>query len=226
MITADEYTHLGRLYPVLGELPAPLRQALAADLRHVTAPAGYVLFDVESACHMFLLPCVGAVRVIKPALSGREILLYRLEPGDSCVLTASCLLGHSAYSARGVVESDLEGYAISQGMFGRLLAESALFREFIFRFFAERVSDLMQLVEEVAFGGMDQRLAQYLLERGPRLETTHQAIADELGTVREVVSRRLKQLEAQGLVHLERGRVDLRNEAGLRRLAGPLREAE
>ena len=226
MIATNEYARCAGLYPVMDQLPAPLAAALAADLRHVTAPAGHVLFDVDSACHMFLLPCAGSIRVIKPALSGREILLYRLEPGDSCVLTASCLLGHSAYSARGVVESDLEGYAISQGMFARLLAESALFREFIFRFFAERVSDLMQLVEEVAFGGMDQRLAQHLLARGPRLETTHQVIADELGTVREVVSRRLKQLEAQDLVRLERGRIDVRDEAGLRRLAGPLHDGE
>ncbi len=226
MITAGEYAHLSGLYPVLEQLPAPLRQALAADLRYVAAPAGHVLFDVDSACHMFLLPCAGSIRVIKPALSGREILLYRLEPGDSCVLTASCLLGHSAYAARGVVESDLVGYAISQTMFQRLLAESAIFREFIFRFFAARVSDLMQLVEEVAFGGMDQRLAQYLLERGPRLETTHQAVADELGTVREVISRRLKQLAAQGLVRLERGQIAVLDRAGLLRLAGALHDLE
>ena len=220
MIAADEYARAAGFYPVLGQLPVHLRLALAADLRRVAAPSGTVLFDVDSTCQMFLLPCAGAVRVIKPAASGREILLYRLGPGDSCVLTASCLLGHSSYPARGVVESDLDGYALSQAMFQRLLAESALFREFIFRYFAERVSDLMQLVEEVAFGGMDQRLAHYLLERGPRLETTHQVIADELGTVREVVSRRLKQLEGRGLVRLERGQVEVANPAGLRRLVG------
>jgi CRP/FNR family transcriptional regulator len=110
-------------------------------------------------------------------------------------------------------------------MFQRLLAESALFREFIFRYFAERVADLMQLVEEVAFGGMDQRLANYLLERGPQLETTHQVIADELGTAREVVSRRLKQLEGRGLVRLERGQVLILDAGGLLRLAGSLRDS-
>ena len=75
-------------------------------------------------------------------------------------------------------------------------------------------------------GGMDQRLAQHLLERGPHLMTTHQAIADELGTVREVVSRRLKQLEGRGLVRLERGQIEVINEAGMRHLAGPLRDPE
>ena len=128
----------------------------------------------------------------------------------------------------GVIGSGLfvsSGYTISQAMFQRLLAESALFREFIFRYFAERVTDLMQLVEEIAFGGMDQRLANYLLERGPQIETTHQVIADELGTVREVVSRRLKQLEARKLVRLERGQIVLLDAPGLRRLAGPLRDS-
>jgi CRP/FNR family transcriptional regulator len=225
MLPADEFERVAGLYGVFQQLPAHLRSALALDMRRVAAPAGYVLFDLDSACTMFLLPYTGSVRVIKPTSAGREILLYRLEPGDSCVLTASCLLGHAAYSARGVVDSDLVGYTISQAMFQRLLAESGLFREFIFRYFAERVADLMQLVEEVAFGGMDQRLANYLLERGPQLETTHQVVADELGTVREVVSRRLKQFEGRGLVRLERGQILLLDTEGLLRLAGPLRDS-
>jgi CRP/FNR family transcriptional regulator, anaerobic regulatory protein len=225
MLSTQEFEQVAALYPVLGQLPAQLRSAVATDMRRVAAPAGHVLFDLDSACTMFLLPFAGSIRVIKPAITGREILLYRLEPGDSCVLTASCLLGHATYSARGVVDSDLVGYTISQAMFQRLLAESALFREFIFRYFAERVTDLMQLVEEIAFGGMDQRLANYLLERGPRIEATHQVIADELGTVREVVSRRLKQLEARKLVRLERGQIVVLDEPGLRRLAGSLRDS-
>ena len=225
MIAADEFARVAALYPVLGQLPAQLRSAVATDMRRVAAPAGHVLFDLDSACTMFLLPYAGSIRVIKPAATGREILLYRLEPGDSCVLTASCLLGHATYSARGVVDSDLVGYTISQAMFQRLLGESALFCEFIFRYFAERVTDLMQLVEEIAFGGMDQRLAHYLLERGPQIEATHQVIADELGTVREVVSRRLKQLEARKLVRLERGQIVVLDEQGLRRLALSLRDS-
>jgi CRP/FNR family transcriptional regulator len=225
MIRTEEFERVAGLYPVLGQLPPNLRAVLAADMQRVAAPTGHVLFDLDSACTMFLLPYAGSIRVIKPTAGGREILLYRLEPGDSCVLTASCLLGHSNYSARGIVDDNLVGYTISQTMFQRLLGESALFRAFIFRYFAERVSDLMQLVEEVAFGGMDQRLANYLLERGPQLEATHQMIADELGTVREVVSRRLKQLETRGLVRLERGQVIVLNEQGLRRLAGSLRDS-
>jgi CRP/FNR family transcriptional regulator len=225
MLPSDEFARVADLYPVLQQLPANLRAALALDMRRVAAPSGYILFDLDSACTMFLLPYAGSIRVIKPTATGREILLYRLDPGDSCVLTASCLLGHSTYSARGVVDSDLVGYTISQAMFQRLLGESALFREFIFRYFAERVADLMQLVEEVAFGGMDQRLANYLLERGPELDTTHQIIADELGTAREVVSRRLKQLEGRGFVRLERGQVLVLDAGGLRRLAAPLRDS-
>ncbi len=208
---------------MLQQLSPHVRSALIADMRRITAPADTVLFDLDSACNLFLLPATGAIRVVKPSLSGREILLYRLGPGDSCVLTVSCLLGHSRYPARGIVERDLTGYAVSPAIFQRLLGEAPAFREFVFRYFAERIADLMQLVEEVAFGAMDQRLAVYLVERGPRVDATHQIIADELGTVREVVSRRLKQLESAGLVRLERGHIDVLDANRLQRLAGPLR---
>ncbi|MBW7886380.1 MAG: Crp/Fnr family transcriptional regulator [Caldilineaceae bacterium] len=202
---------------------SPTDQALLqGDMQRVSAPAGQVLFDLDSPCSLFLLLYAGGLRVIKPAVSGREIVLYRLAPGDSCILTVSCLLGHTSYPARGVVESDLVAYAISQPMFSRLLAESGPFRTFVFHRFAERIADLMQLVEEVAFGQMDQRLAALLASRGPVIEATHQQLADELGTVREVVSRRLKQLEQGGLVRLERGQVIVVNGQGLRELAGAL----
>ena len=129
-------------------------------------------------------------------------MLYRLEPGDSCILTVSCLLGESSYPARGVAETDVAGYILTRPFFHSLLAESEPFRAFVFRYFAARISDLMQLVEEVTFGALDQRLANMLVTQGPMLDITHQQIADELGTVREVVSRRLKVLEPVSYTHL------------------------
>lgn len=219
------FDDLTRLYPSIGEMAPDARRLLLENLQRITAPASHVLFDLDSPCSLFVLLYAGSVRVIKPALSGREILLYRLEPGDSCVLTASCLLGRSNYPARGVVESDLVAFALSQPVFNRLLDSSTPFRALVFNHFSNRIADLMQLIEEVAFGQMDQRLATYLVERAPLLEATHQQIADELGTVREVVSRRLKQLEQRGLVHLERGQVQVLNVDRLRRIAGALRDS-
>ena len=209
MLSQAELGVLLDLYPVLRQLTAAEQDALRQELQPARIPAGTVLFDLDTPCSLFLLLAAGTVRVVKPALSGRELVLYRLEPGDSCILTVSCLLGESRYPARGVAETDVAAYVLTSALFYRLLGESEPFRAFVFRYFAARISDLMQLVEEVAFGALDQRLANLLVEQGPRLEMTHQQIADELGTVREVVSRRLKLLEQQGLVRLKRGQVEV-----------------
>ena len=209
MLNQSEIDTLVELYPVLSQLTGAERDALRRELQPARIPAGTVLFDLDSPCSLFLLLAAGTVRVVKPARSGRELVLYRLEPGDSCILTVSCLLGESSYPARGVAETDVAGYILTRPLFHNLLAESEPFRAFVFRYFAARISDLMQLVEEVTFGALDQRLASLLVTQGPVLDVTHQQIADELGTVREVVSRRLKVLEKQGLVRLKRGQVEV-----------------
>lgn len=225
MIEPAVFEELIKLYPPIGEMAPDAQRLLRENLQRAAAPTHTILFDLDSPCSLFLLIFSGSIRVIKLGLSGREILLYRLEPGDSCVLTASCLLGRSNYPARGVVETDLVAFAISQPVFNRLIDTSTPFRALVFNHFANRVADLMQLVEEVAFGQMDQRLAAYLADRAPLLEATHQQIADELGTVREVVSRRLKQFEQRGLVHLERGQVQVIDTARLSRIAAGLRDS-
>jgi len=219
------FDELIRLYPPIGDMTPDAQRLLRQNLQRMNAPAGHLLFDLDSPCSLFVLLYAGSIRVIKPAISGREILLYRLEPGDSCVLTASCLLGRSNYPARGVAENELIAYALAAPVFDRLLDTSTPFRALVFTHFADRIADLMQLVEEVAFGQMDQRLAAYLAARAPLLEATHQQIADELGTVREVVSRRLKQLEQRGLVRLERGQVHIHNAERLRHIAVTLRDS-
>jgi CRP/FNR family transcriptional regulator len=221
MLRQSEVEALVALYPVLSRLTAAEQDALRREAQSAHIPAGTVLFDLDSPCSLFLLLTAGTVRVVKPALSGREIVLYRLDPGDSCILTVSCLLGESSYPARGVAETDVAAYILPRPLFYRLLGDSEPFRAFVFRYFAARISELMQLVEEVAFGAIDQRLANLLVTQGPRLEMTHQQIADELGTVREVVSRRLKVLEQQGLVRLRRGQVEVLDLKRLGRVAAP-----
>jgi CRP/FNR family transcriptional regulator len=221
MLRQSEVEALVALYPVLSRLTAAEQDALRREVQSAHIPAGTVLFDLDSPCSLFLLLTAGTVRVVKPALSGREIVLYRLDPGDSCILTVSCLLGESSYPARGVAETDVAAYILPRPLFYRLLGDSEPFRAFVFRYFAARISELMQLVEEVVFGALDQRLANLLVTQGPRLEMTHQQIADELGTVREVVSRRLKVLEQQGLVRLRRGQVEVLDLKRLGRVAAP-----
>jgi CRP/FNR family transcriptional regulator len=110
-------------------------------------------------------------------------------------------------------------------MFNRLLAESEPFRAFVFHFFAERIANLMALLERVAFGQLDQRLADLLARRGPVIQTTHQMLADKLGSVREVVSRILKDFESQSLVQLQRGRIRVIDQQALAQIAAPLRDS-
>jgi len=158
--------------------------------------------------------------VVKTAASGREMLLYRVEPGESCIITSSCLLGHAPYTARGEAETPITLLILPSPVFDRLVAEQARFRDFVFHLFSERLAELMQLVEEVAFHRLDQRLAKLLLAKnGDTLHATHQQLAEELGSVREIVSRLLKGFAAQGLVALGREQIGILDRNGLKSLA-------
>lgn len=213
---------LDALYPVLKALPGPARQRIANAAVLATLPAGSVVFDERQPCAGFPLVLDGAIRVAKLSAGGRELPLYRVTPGETCIITSSCLLGNVPYNARGTTESETTLALLPQGMFAELLALEP-FRSFIFNLFAERMADLMQLVEEVAFRKLDQRLAALLLGKGRLVHATHQQLADELGSVREMVSRLLKGFAGQGLVALGREQIEILDAAGLRHVAGTLR---
>ena len=208
------------LYPALRSLPAERLNQVLGEAVIRTAPAGTVMFDERNPCQAFPMLIEGTLRVVKSAPNGREMQLYRVVPGEACVLTSSCLLGNSPYSARGIAETELTVVTLSQPLFSRLLAEHEPFRTYVFSLFAERISELMQLVEAVAFQHLDQRLAALLLGKGRIIRTTHQGLAEELGSVREIVSRLLKNFADQGLVALERERIEVLNPQGLREIAG------
>jgi CRP/FNR family transcriptional regulator len=211
-------TEMIGLYPVLANLPDALRVSLPQSIQQLTVPAGTILFDEHQPCQGFPFVLAGGIRVVKAAANGRELPLYRVLPGESCIITSSCLLGRSDYNARGIAESETTLALLPRDYFDTLLATPA-FRDFVFHLFAERIADLMQLVEEVAFHKLDQRLANLLLGKGRHLQTTHQQLADELGSVREIISRLLKGFAAQGLVQLGREQIEILDPAGLRKLS-------
>lgn len=213
---------LRTLYPALEGLSEERLDALLDHAVVVQMKAGTVLFDDESPCQAFPMLVEGTIRVSKVGANGRELQLYRVVPGESCILTSSCLLGHVAYNARGVAETDIVAVTLPQPVFSDLLAQHQPFRDYVFSLFAERISELMQLVEAVAFQRLDQRLATLLLGKGKLVRTTHQALADELGSVREIVSRLLKTFAEQGLVSLAREQIEIVDAAGLRRIATPV----
>ena len=209
---------LSALYPVLAKLPPALLQRIVDALQTMSVPAGTTVFDEHQPCRGFPFVLEGAIRVAKLSAGGRELPLYRVVAGESCIISSSCLLGHADYNARGVAEGPTTLALLPRPLFEEMLAEP-VFRDFVFALFAERMAELMQLVEEVAFKKLDQRLAGLLLGKGRTVHATHQQLADELGSVREMVSRLLKGFAEQGLVRLGREQVEVLDAAGLRKLA-------
>ena len=209
---------LSALYPVLARLPASLRQRIGDTAQTLSLPSGATVFDERQPCRGFPFVLDGAIRVAKQSAGGRELPLYRVVAGESCIITSSCLLGHADYNARGVTEGPTTLALLPRELFDEMLGEPA-FRDFVFALFSERMAELMQLVEEVAFRKLDQRLASLLLGKGRVVHATHQQLADELGSVREMVSRLLKGFAEQGLVKLGREQVEVLDAAGLRKVA-------
>jgi CRP/FNR family transcriptional regulator, anaerobic regulatory protein len=219
MAVAVDHTELLALYPALAGLPAARLEALLQAGATACLPAGSEVFVENQPCTGFPLLVAGSIKVFKQAASGRELVLYRVAPGGSCIITSSCLLGHTNYNARGIAETPLTLIVLPVSAFAALLVEHPPFRDFVFRLFAERIGELMQLVEEVAFARLDQRLARLLLAREDTISTTHQQLADELGSVREIVSRLLKGFAAQGLVSLGREQIVVSDRDGLKNIA-------
>jgi len=124
-------------------------------------------------------------------------------------VTVSCLVNNRSYPAEGMAEDELVAVSIPSALFNDLVEQSPVFRRFVLEIFGTRVNHLMELVNEVAFNKLDQRLASRLLELGPVVTMTHQEIAGELGTTREMVSRLLENFADQGLVTLGRKRIEI-----------------
>lgn len=210
------HTRLLALYPMLATLDLA---ALLANTPVMQLPVGTLVFDENQPCQGFPLILTGSIRVIKAAASGRELQLYRVLPGESCILTSSCLLSHTRYQARGIVDENLEMLVLPATIFHQLLAQNPAFRSYVFSLFADRLTDLMTLVSAVAFQKLDQRLAALLISKESPLHTTHQALADELGSAREIVSRLLKNFAEQGWVQLGREHITLTNLTALQHYA-------
>jgi CRP/FNR family transcriptional regulator, anaerobic regulatory protein len=207
-------------FPPLLQLEPSAREILAKNARIVEAPIGTIGYREGGACGAYVMRLAGQSRVYKMSASGREILLYRVAAGETCVITTTCLLGHSNYPASTIVEEAITDVIIPSAAFNQLMIDSAIFRTFVMTNYGVLISDLIVLLDEVAFHSLDARLAKLLLDSGSAsIGRTHQLIADELGTAREVVSRQLKRFEQKGWVALGRGHVEIQDRAKLEQLA-------
>lgn len=194
---------------------------LLDDLAPITVDAGVALFSPGGACPGFVIVIDGCVRVTLTSASGRSLVLYRVGPGETCVQTTLCLMAGRDYSAEGVTERPTRIVVIPRARFEALMADTA-FRGFVFDRFGARLDDVTHVLETIAFTRIDARLAQALLTRADargEVAATHQDLADEIGSAREVVSRQLKSFAQDGLIEAGRGALALRDVAGLKALS-------
>jgi CRP/FNR family transcriptional regulator len=211
--------------PFFTEAPTELRKAITEAATIVHLNTGDYFLREGDPCANFAIVVSGRMRVFKLGESGHEITLYHVGAGEACPLNVSCILSDRPVPAMARVEEAVEAIIVPAATFRRWIADHEYLRKFVFQMFSSRLSEVMSLVEEIAFRRMDQRLARRLSDlfvedtsRGS-IEITHANIAADLGTAREVVSRLLKDFERVGAIGLSRGRILLRDRAVLRGLA-------
>jgi CRP/FNR family transcriptional regulator len=208
------------VYPALA-LVQPRLTELGTAADPITVPAGTVLFDENAPCQGFPMVLEGEVKVSRDSGDGRSLELYRVVPGELCLVSSACLFRSQPLSAHGVTTKTTTLLLVPPPVFARWL-ETPDFRNDVLGLFAERMADLTGLIDAVAFRKLDQRLAAALLGHGSDLATTHQALADELGTVREIVTRLLRRFEREGWVELAREHIRILDSGALRTLASAL----
>ncbi|UWQ57895.1 Crp/Fnr family transcriptional regulator [Leisingera caerulea] len=191
-------------------------------MSRLSCPAGFVLFRPGQECPGFVRLTAGRIKVTLTAANGREVVLYRVGPGDVCLQTFACLTDGRTYAAEGVAETALEGELIPHADFRRAMSEDGAFRAEVLTAVARRFADYEQLVEDVALTGFDARLARVLLrlsQGSDEIRITHDALAAETASGRAFVTRRLREFARLGLVETQRGHLRILDRAGLERTA-------
>lgn len=208
------------LYPALAQVQPTLAE-LHPAVAPLQVPAGTVLFSENTPCQGFPLVLHGEVKVSRNSGDGRSLELYRVVPGELCLVSSACLFRTQPLSAHGITTKASTLILIPTDIFRRWL-ETPAFRNEVLGLFAERMADLTSLIDAVAFHKLDRRLAGALLGHGQHLAITHQTLANELGTVREIVTRLLRRFEREGWVTLGREQIQITNGPALRELAASL----
>ncbi len=209
-------------FPGLARLEAATKQILMTRSAVVDVPEGAIIFGPGKSPEHMLFLLDGTVRVQQVSDTGHEIVLYRIQAGESCVLTTACLLAFEHYSAEGVAETSVTAAAIPRAVFDDLVAQSKSFRDFVFAAFSKRITDLFQMIDEVAFQRLDVRLADKLIQLSggaDAVATTHQKLSVELGTAREVISRQLQEFQRRGWIEQSRGSIRFMQKEDLQKLA-------
>jgi CRP/FNR family transcriptional regulator, anaerobic regulatory protein len=219
MLTQAQFERLNRMLPILQESDQQMKRELMAAAIYARIPAGRDVFVEGDSIDAIALLLSGVVRVYKIGETGREITLYRFGHGESCILTANAILSRQSFPAIATVEKDAEAILVPADSFRTWVSRDEVWRDFVFDLFAQRLASVIAVVEEVAFRRMDGRVAALLLHGGEvqnPLRITHQQIAAELGSSREVISRLLEDFASRGLIRTQRGRIEILDYEGLK----------
>ena len=184
------------------------------EVKHINVPAGVSVCQSGDVCDSLVLVLSGQVKVFRPAETGRSLTLYYVGRHESCILTASCILNNTPFPAFAETITEVSALTIPPAQVKKWLETEPLWRDYVFLLLSQRMGDLIELVNALAFQGLDGRLAKWLLQQSVEssiIQVTHQNIAEELASSREVVSRLLKDFEGQGLVELGRGTIKIIN---------------
>jgi CRP/FNR family transcriptional regulator, anaerobic regulatory protein len=212
MISPQQFEQIVQALPILEHADPRLLREFQQIAFFTRIPEGRDVFIEGGHVDAIALLISGVVRVYKIGETGREITLYRFGNGESCILTANAILSQKNFPAVATVEQEAEAVMIPADTFRDWVRRYDLWREFVFELLSQRLSSVMEIVEEVAFRRMDARLASLLAERSRRsglIHSTHQEIASELGSSREVISRILEDFSAQGMVEVSRGNIKI-----------------
>ena len=210
--------------PGWGQLTPAQQTRLSEAARPRAFSAGELIHNGDADCVGLLLVKSGRLRVFILSEDGREITLYRLLPGEICLFSASCMMPQIAFAVTVTAEAPSEVLVLPQDVYKAVMAESAPLANFTNELIAARFSDVMWLIEQILWKSFDRRLAAFLLaeaklEHSATLHLTHEAIANHMGTAREVVTRMLRYFQGEGWVKLARGTLQLTDEPSLRALA-------
>ncbi|NOQ14172.1 MAG: helix-turn-helix domain-containing protein [Methyloprofundus sp.] len=205
--------------------PPPLDFLLKQNsVVEITAPAGTVICRSGDVCQHLILLRKGLVRVYHPATDGRSITLYHIGENESCILTASCIINGASFPAIAETETEAIGYAIPAAKVQEWMQSEPQWQNYLFSLLAQRMAALIELVDALAFKRLDNRLAEWVVQQSKlahtlELKTTHQFIADDLASSREVISRLLKEFEREQLITLGRGYIKILEPKKLHRIA-------
>jgi CRP/FNR family transcriptional regulator len=222
MLTTEELDFMRERLDFYGRLAPAERAALEGAATVARFAKGASLKSRDGDCLGVLVLRSGSLRAFIQGEDGREVTLYRIAPGEECVLSASCVLNSLNFDVFIEADADSEAIKINIGVFERLMAENVWVENFAYKSAVNRFGDVMWAVEQVLFMRFDRRLAIFLLDESAKtgsVQATHDQIAKYVGSAREVVSRMLKQFETKGLVRLSRGSIDILDREALKRLA-------